>query len=257
MSNMGVSGEFRYLVPHHPAAKADDPVVDVLDRIHDPVPELAVQTVFLGMGGQPRLLYELILKALLPQVLHQIGAVLPREAQAEAAHGLIGELPFLQVLVPDLPVRAAKLIVEEPGRRLVDLQEPGPPVPAPPGLLRPVLLGKRHAGPLRQHPHRLREGVVLIVHHKGVHVSARSAAEAVVHLQISVHGKGGGFLVVERAEPPMAAALFLQPHISRDHFHDIVPRPDLFHNLVRIVHLCLHLSPEPQPIHDFGIYMSS
>ena len=209
-------------------------------------------------------LYQVVLEALFPQVLHQVGPVLPGESQAELTHGLVSQLPFLQISVTDLPVRAAQLEIEKLRRCLVDLQEPGSPALPLSALLGVILLGERHAGPLRQHPYGLRERIVLVVHHEGVDIPSSAAAEAVIHLHVAVDGKRGGLLIVEGAEAPIAAALFLEPHVAPYHFHDVVPCPDLFHNLFCVVHPHLPVRPSgpetpsaPQPIQDFGMYMSS
>ena len=45
-------------------------------------------------------------------------------------------------------------------------------------------------------------------------ISACFAAKTIIELMLRIHGKGSGLLPVERAQAPVFAAGFLQPHIS-------------------------------------------
>ena len=141
------------------------------------------------MTGKPGLLNQVVLKSLSPQILHQHGTVLPRISQAEPLHGLVGELPFLQISVARLSVGCAQLVIEKLRRFLIDSQQPASPALPSASFLRLIRLRQLHPRPLRQHFHRLREGVVLIVHHESVDIPSRAAAEAMVHLKVAVDGK--------------------------------------------------------------------
>ena len=232
-------------VSHNTAPEADHPVVQILNGVHDPVPELADKPVLLGDRGQPCLPDQLVRKSLASQVLYQLGPVFPRIAQAKLMNGLMGQLPLFQIFPPFFASGAAELEIEKLCRLLIDLQKPGSFSFPPSDLLVVLYLRQRYAGPVRQQLHRLGKGVILIIHHKSIYISSCPAAETVIHLFCTVHRKGRCLLVMKGTAAPMVAPFFLKLYISRDHIHYIIFQSDLFYELFRIVHPYLTFGSSP------------
>ena len=214
-------------IPHNSAAKADHSIVNILNGVHYPVPELAQQSVLLRVICKPRLLDQFILKALASEILHQFGTVLSGIAESEMMHRLVRQFPLLQILIADGSVRRAQLVIEELRRFLVDLEQPCTLSRLPLLLLGVFHLRQLYSRALREKLHRLRKGIVLIFHHKGIDISADTAAEAMIHLLAARHREGRCLLPVKGTACPVIATLFLQPDISGHHIHYIVFRPDL------------------------------
>ena len=147
------------------------------------------------------------------------------------------QLPFIvKILIARPPAGALELTVKIICRKLICLQKPGFKIRLLPGLLLILHFRQSHAGLLRQVLQRLGKGIIFIIHEEGDHIPPCSAAKAVIHLLSRRHGKGGGFLIVKRAEAEIIRPLFLELHISRNHIYDVVLLPYFLYDFFRIVH---------------------
>ena len=153
------------------------------------------------------------------------------------ADRLVLQAPLVvQVLISQLPLRLLQLIVKIVGRQLVGLQQPGLKIRLLPGLLAVLHLGQVHPRPVRQGLKRLGEGIILVFHQKGDHISPGPAAEAVIHLLARGHGKTRRLLIVKGAQSEIAGPFLLKLHISRNHIHDVILHSHFFNDFIRIVH---------------------
>ena len=149
---------------------------------------------------------------------------------------LVRQLPFPQVMQSRFSLLRPELKIEILCRLLIDGKQPASFTLLSFRLLRFVRLRQTDARSVRQRLHGLRKCVVFIFHQKGKHIPARSAAEAVVHLLGTGNGKGRRFFIMKWAKPEVIGPLLLQVDITGNHVHNIISRPDLFDQLVRIKH---------------------
>ena len=118
------------------------------------------------------------------------------EAQPENAHHGPGDPPAVHVVLGRLAGGRYQLLIKEPGRVAVELEQT-PPVR---GVLPLDLLGHGHVGPPREEGHRVLKPQVFDLHDEIDDAAALAAAETMIDLLVRRHGKGGGLLTVERTQ---------------------------------------------------------
>ena len=78
-------------------------------------------------------------------------------------------------------------------------------------------------GAFRQLGNSLTEIAAIHFHYKVKDITAGFATETVIQLVLPVHGKRRGFFAVERTEPPVFPAFFIQGHITGNDLNDVRP----------------------------------
>ena len=112
-----------------------------------------------------------------------------------------------------------------PGSLSVHLQNLVPALPHPGrGAAK---LGHLHPHTLGQHGHRIPEGQIFQFHHIVDGAAPLAAAEALVHLAVGHHMKGGGLFAVEGTAAPVAVSLFGQPYCLRHQVYNVGPSQQL------------------------------
>ena len=125
------------------------------------------------------------------QILAKIIACLIGIAQSEPVHCFITELSALQIIQPHTPLWCTQLIIKVSRSFLIDLQKRLSAVFLLSCLFGILDLRQCDPRPVCQQLDCFRKGVILIIHDKGKYITARSAAEAVIHLFPGADGKGG------------------------------------------------------------------
>ena len=152
--------------------------------------------------------------ALLLQGTGQAVPLVRGSAKAKLADDAVREPAALEVVQHGLALRGEQRLVEVTGRLLVGGKEPVALGAAP--LVVGILLHLRegHVHLIGQEPDRLGKIQPLHVHNELNHTAAGLAAEAVIELALAVHGKGGCFFAVKRAQTPISMPVPLQCHIA-------------------------------------------
>ena len=216
---------FRLGVVDDPAAEAHHVAPHIDDRQHQPVAELVVDPSSPARHRQSRGHQLLFGEALFAHGAQQRVPLIQRRAHAEPHRHAPAYLPLVQIGLHRRALGLLQLVVEPPRRRAVQLQHPSAQTVAV--VLHFPLLRQGHTGTSGQKLHRLRKGEVLDLHDEVEHAAALFAAEAVVHLLVRRHGKGGRFLAVEGAQAEIVVTLALQLHIARHHVHNVTARRQL------------------------------
>ena len=214
-------------VAHGAAAEAQHLALGVDDGKHHPAPE-HIEGASVPADGQPGLLQELRLEALLPQVGYQSVPAPGRRPQAKAADVGIVQSPAVEIIqrLGALPCPKQGMIV--PSRQPVRFIHAVALVAGRSGVPRPAFPGGHlHVGAVGQQPHGVHELHPLHIHHEVDDRAALVAAEAVVHLRLGVHAEGGRLFIVERTASPVAPPLLLQGNIFGNHFLQAGPAAKL------------------------------
>ena len=223
---------------HHAATEGDDAAAPVLDREHQPIAELVVDTAALAGREHAGHVQRLEAAVAGPDgVLHAIPSV-RRVAEAEALDHRGIEAALLQVLAAFL---AAGQLLLEPARRgiehLVQFGEL-------------VLRAARHAT-FERHGHadpggeifdRIDEFEAVVVHQELDRRTMRAAAEAVIELLGWADRKRGRAFVVERATRRVVATGALQRHARLDHLDDVDAREQVIDEAVGDARHCGQLN---------------
>ena len=242
---------FGLRVTHNPSAKGNYPVIPVKDREHNPVPELIIGAFLFIESEKSRLLEDCILISLFFHIAVQAGI---RITKSELYDGLGTDSPACEIIKANPSSLRTELCVKIICRQLIHLQDHVPHVSFPTVLRGTALPGQFHSrlpGELLQ---RFHKSQILIFHQKSKHVAAGTAAKAVIHLFARTHRKGCRFFIVKRAQPHIAAASPFQIDIGRDHIHNIISLPDLFHKVFFVKHIpCNFLPSDYNTDHIRGI----
>ena len=221
---------FRLARAHDPAAEGDHMTVDVLDGDHQsPAEPVVMPSLPLSRprNREAGLFDELRRDPFLVQKIEQVAPSLRGKADPERADRFRFNPPLPEILPGPLPRRRLERPHKVLGRKSVD-----PADLFPEGIT--ILLFRAHA-PLRddnahlprQVADRLGKGQMVQLHEEGEDISSLAAAEAVEHLFVGTHRKGGGLLPVKGTEPKKILPRLLQGHILPDQRNDIGPSPDL------------------------------
>ena len=230
---------FRQRVVHDSAAERDHIARDVNDREHDAVAKIVKRRAGLSASAAEKTRRHFgIGIAELAQAVGQRGKAVRRIAEPEVLDRGGAQRAFLKVcprLGADLRVKQA--LAEEPRRLLVHIQHPrAVKTVAPPRGIR----GDRDADALGK---ELKRGYIFEIFdlpHKGDHIPACAAAEAVIALPRGEHREGRRFLRVERAQSEHIRAGTLQTDVGGDQIHNVIARLDLFNDAL-VDHICLPL----------------
>ena len=131
--------------------------------------------------------------------LHFMRQALPgvrRVAEAEVRRHPAGYLTLAHVFHGALALAGRELVIEEPRRLAVELEQPLAPAAVPAA----VFLRYSHSGAAGQKFNGLREGEVLNVHDEVEHTAPLAAAEAVVDVLAGRDGEAGRLFAVEGAQ---------------------------------------------------------
>ena len=82
-------------------------------------------------------------------------------------------------------------------------------------------LGQGHVELVGQEAHGLGKVQPLHVHDELDHAAPGLAAEAVVKLLLGIHGEGGGFFAVKRAQTPISMPVPLQRYIAGNNLYNV------------------------------------
>ena len=218
-----------------PAGKADHvaPQVDLGE--HDPVAEAVVDVfaVLLGDGGQVGGDQLLLGVALLGHGRQEAVEIVRSEADAEFDHGGPVQAAPKQIGSGGLSGVEFQRFVIVAGRVLAELPKP---------LLFLILalvafiLGNLKIGALCKKAHRVGIRQALDVHDEVDDPAPLVAAEAVVHLLVGGHGKGGRLLPVEGAQAEVIGAAALELHVLAHHLVDGVAGDQLVEKRRRECH---------------------
>ena len=88
---------FGLSLSHDAPSEADEPVIDIQDREHDPVPELVVSPLPFIYGNQSGLCDHLILISFGTKIFVEVIAVLVGISQAKRLDGVIPKFPVLKI----------------------------------------------------------------------------------------------------------------------------------------------------------------
>ena len=168
------------------------------------------------------------------QRLLQGAARIGRIAQAEPRDGFVVEAAPLEIIERRFAARTMQFLLEEGAGGFDRVEQRGLPL----GLLAFLRRRLRHLEPgfAGQPLDRLGEGQMLGAHDEADHVAMRPAAEAMEKALLFVDGEAGRFLVMERAQSGILAALAHQAHAPADHPGERHPGADFIEECGRKGH---------------------